>query len=536
MFLLRPRPSPLESLSSWRQRAGLQNGYRKYPRPKPSPDHRDPDWKPAATEAAWLSDNFQLPFELIHKHSLDYYNARLNASGTSDQRWILPFHPTSDSPYASGPVLCPNCLQDQPYLRLFWRMAFYTFCPLHGSVLIERCPDCGASMWPSTMPSRAHPNSFALSHCQRCGADLTTVASHPSLYPDNALDLWIHVEQNKVPSGYGHISSLGEFMDGIWVICQLMLRRQSHHIYSFLDLPSRLMNTSFPEAAKSQSIRSLPLLERDRLIKGVLWLLQDWPYRFVDVCRAAKITRKDFIANRILHPPWLEDAISEHLTLRKRGTTYGAVISAISSLENSAEKVTKTAVRHILGVTECRAADKVFEQRKHASSHELFLMCGHLEHALSLAPEARDQRATIIRDYLIFLLSVLSETSIEAVLVMSNAQVMSLTSHPAATLGSEVRRRLLTQRADQLNSLYGTVVRPNLVLENAPTDPWFVARNGGAMAGHSVRDRLAKIIRSKMSADLWNSVDAFRYSLSGNAPVGRRRSRSPYLGFQGELF
>lgn len=45
-----------------------------------------------------------------------------------------------------GLQFCPKCLaaDPEPYFRKRWRVAFYTWCTIHDTMLHERCPQCGA--------------------------------------------------------------------------------------------------------------------------------------------------------------------------------------------------------------------------------------------------------------------------------------------------------------------------------------------------------------------------------------------------------
>jgi hypothetical protein len=38
--------------------------------------------------------------------------------------------------------LCPICLQEKPYYRLFWELSVVSVCPFHHCLLIDRCPQC----------------------------------------------------------------------------------------------------------------------------------------------------------------------------------------------------------------------------------------------------------------------------------------------------------------------------------------------------------------------------------------------------------
>jgi hypothetical protein len=267
-----------------------------------------------------------------------------------------------------------------------------------------------------------------------------------------------------------------------------------------------------------------------------MWLLADWPDRFVSTCHKARITRKDLIANRVFHPPWLDTVIDLNLTLRKLSVSVVDVIKATETIETTGHRVSKKAVRKILGVAESRAADSLFSQRRHASPKELLALCGRLEDELAAAPESRDQRATIIRDYLIFLISVLIAEPIERIVLMPEAEIRALLRNKGDQTDQAVLRKLLSDRALQLQGLYTSTARRRLLGKGNEPPIWFLARNGVPMKGHSIRERLAKIIRAHLARDLWNSADAFLQVLRSTRPASRRSLRSPYEGVQGNLF
>lgn len=74
---------------------------------------------------------------------------------------------------------CGRCLaQDaRPYLRTSWLLGWVAVCPHHGTVLIERCKACGASLRvaPCTMTA-----SFSPVTCTRCGSDLLDGRDRPA--------------------------------------------------------------------------------------------------------------------------------------------------------------------------------------------------------------------------------------------------------------------------------------------------------------------------------------------------------------------
>jgi len=63
--------------------------------------------------------------------------------------------------------VCPLCLQEQPYLRLMWRLAPVYACVTHGCLLHAQCHRCGTTLTVLGVRQRHL-------HCAACGTDLRT--------------------------------------------------------------------------------------------------------------------------------------------------------------------------------------------------------------------------------------------------------------------------------------------------------------------------------------------------------------------------
>lgn len=70
-----------------------------------------------------------------------------------------------------NPVLmvCPLCLQAQPYLRLIWRLMPVTVCVEHACLLQEKCSACGTTLTPVSQDHRHL-------RCPACGADFRSLS------------------------------------------------------------------------------------------------------------------------------------------------------------------------------------------------------------------------------------------------------------------------------------------------------------------------------------------------------------------------
>lgn len=97
-----------------------------------------------------MSSKAGTPIKKIKNTTFRLYEKRLFPilHTASYLRWIMPIkhHHRLNTGYAIQ--YCPQCLaqDDIPYFRLAWRLAFYTFCPKHQIMMVDRCPHCGASI------------------------------------------------------------------------------------------------------------------------------------------------------------------------------------------------------------------------------------------------------------------------------------------------------------------------------------------------------------------------------------------------------
>jgi len=315
------------------------------------------------------------------------------------------------------------------------------------------------------------------------------------------------------------------------------MRRRSFHLWEQLPGNFSVPKIETRSGPKIQSIEGLRVDVRFRVIQAVLWLLEAWPGRFVTTCQSAKLSRKDFTSSRAYHPPWLQEVIDSHLTHHQRDqVSFGQIDQAVDELKRTGDSVSKSAVRRKLGVSESRAVDALLGQRRHATFKELLRLCGEFEKDLKYTPDSRDQKATLIRDYLIFLLSVLSDTSIDHICSLTQMEVSLLIENSSVEIVSNNCMFVIFKRTREISKIYKESVYPKFYKEKISGNYWLIGREGKEYAGHAARERIAKMIRRCLPRDLWNSADAFLHSLHENPPQGRRAKRDIYSEYQKSLF
>jgi TniQ len=55
-----------------------------------------------------------------------------------DAQWDVPIN----SLRFNRPMVCSDCLRENPYCRKFWDLPVVTICPQHRSLLLDKCPSC----------------------------------------------------------------------------------------------------------------------------------------------------------------------------------------------------------------------------------------------------------------------------------------------------------------------------------------------------------------------------------------------------------
>ncbi|MRT30438.1 TniQ family protein [Herbaspirillum sp. CAH-3] len=507
MFLVRPAPFSDESLSSWRQRSGMANGFRIYPRPSSSSYVLEPDGYPKDGEMEWLSETSRLPQNTIQALCLENVGQRISARLTmaKRRRWVVPCNIKGPSDGRS--TCCPLCLAEDatPYFRLAWRFAFMTHCPRHGCVLTEACSTCGEPMWPASQRILLSRPPTELSRCQSCGEILGGNDGIDKEMQDIAHALWLCVTSGTVPSSMPQVASAQELFDALWTMAQLLIRSGAQRIWKFLP---DCVAVSAPTVTGAHYVELLPVKQRAQIIRGAYWLLASWPNNFYEAARAAQISRLHFSSNWAIQPTWLSSFISEKLSVKRLRVTESQVVTVIKHFEENGLAVTKSSLRRALNVSEAKAIHKLVKHRHRATREEFTTLCTAIERRIEVTPRSRDQRTTLCRDYLIFLLSVLSDTCVETICKMSHEEVEALIQQLRDRAVSSARPSEFFSTLTYARNL-ADQEEPLIRSSNKNMRRRFTGRFGDELSGCTVRDRFAKMITQELDRNLWNSVDAF---------------------------
>ncbi|WP_164471190.1 TniQ family protein [Herbaspirillum rubrisubalbicans] len=121
-----------------------------------------------------LSEQSGVPIQRIIRASLLRYEgtALEMAPRSSDTCWVLG---SNLSPIGGriGYAICSKCLasDDVPYFRPHWRLATTCTCERHGTLLRDRCAECGAFIFP-WRGKQVSTDPLDYCTCYKCGADI----------------------------------------------------------------------------------------------------------------------------------------------------------------------------------------------------------------------------------------------------------------------------------------------------------------------------------------------------------------------------
>lgn len=294
---------------------------------------------------------------------------RHNHAGNST--WIMPLGIYHRTRRAFGMQFCPLCLFSDPvpYYRRRWRLALTTICDKHGTMLHDRCPRCGVPVI-FFRNDLGHRRDYQLGKptlCWQCGFDLVRAAAYGPPAPDQMslvamrsmvtfLDLgWWFCGNETLPYAHLYFDVLRQLLV---VLSSRRGRPLLEHIEGKTYVP-RLSETILPRLP----FEHRPLADRHWLLVCALWLLHDWPRKFISTCRAIGITRSWFTRDMDTLPWWFDRELREHLDRTQYSPTSAEVARAAAYLQRTGSTFGKKSVSRILGMTDVVAAKAFVVER-----------------------------------------------------------------------------------------------------------------------------------------------------------------------------
>jgi hypothetical protein len=322
-----PRRKPDELLSSWLVRLARANRIKVHALCARLGGNMAPVWNRDIDRMApsWLIERLSTltgrPSEEIYRTTLadlaDKIDTDHHPNGNST--WILPLGIWHRQRLKFGLQFCPICLRtdEDPYIRRSWRLAFYTECEHHHTLLADRCLECGKphAYFRGELGNRDIVAAPSMMFCSHCGFDLSLTPVERFEWPD-----WqtiVAVRNLQFMCDFGWATLDGRTFDTATDL--LLVMRQ---VITVLSSPTKdgqlydaVADQIWPQGyevlgCRGESYERRGVHERNRLFGMTVWLLQDWPDRFKMCLHYSGARRWGFVAHQPYLPEWFKKQCS----------------------------------------------------------------------------------------------------------------------------------------------------------------------------------------------------------------------------------
>lgn len=276
-------------------------------------------------------------------------------------KWILPSVSYIHQRRRYGMQFCPLCLffDKEPYFRRRWRMAFSTICDVHGSMLHDRCPECGApvAFFRNNMGDVGYRSTGDLAFCWECGNDLRrapvyspsgpdgkTIMALRSLITFHEIGWWF---QGNNPIQYGTL-----YFEVLHRLTHYLATSYGKRFLEAVESETGWRVDIARERPRSE-FESKPIAYRHQMMMAILWLLDDWPKRFIKVAQSVGATQSQINDGRPF-PFWFESELRLHLGGGHYNLTTEEVQAAVVYLEKGGQEISASAIGRLLGRKDSR--------------------------------------------------------------------------------------------------------------------------------------------------------------------------------------
>ena len=191
--------------------------------------------------------------------------------------WVLTqqmFHRTRQG---NGQQFCPTCLAEDetPYFRRQWRLAVFTYCPLHRCALEDRCGSCEApvSFFRVDIGHDTVQASTSTILCYACQTPLASRVPRPLLWDSDEAGNWLE----EILSGYPHqlANRRSELAVLRHLLRLLMSRRARLTLSEFVAATLSVPVPNLPTRTQKPAFETLDQSLRHSLLTMAAWLMAD---------------------------------------------------------------------------------------------------------------------------------------------------------------------------------------------------------------------------------------------------------------------
>lgn len=380
-----------------------------------------------------LSEQTGSSIDELRDGMLSSYEGRLferhNAVGNTD--WILPLGIYHRTRKRYGVQFCSQCLffDPVPYFRRQWRLAFSTICDVHGTMLHDRCPSCGAPVifFRNDLGRRRNYRIGDMVSCWLCNFDYRHASAYGPVGPDGKTIAELRSLTTFYQMGWWSLGGVGIpyghlFFDVLHHLVMLLSNRRGVALIDALAAEVGWRPTVEREHCAGP-FELLPVLARHQFLVTALWLLDEWPLRFVRIARRAGLTQSRILLGETL-PYWFESEIKMCLGAGYGSPTVEEARHAAAYLAKRGNSVSGAAVGRLIGSRDALAV-KEFVKRKpcQATDAEFQCMITRLGDQIDSLPLNSRRRLLLQRDRTIFMLIRTTGWSVKRVLTLTVSDV-----------------------------------------------------------------------------------------------------------------
>ncbi|MDO8945117.1 MAG: TniQ family protein, partial [Desulfobacterales bacterium] len=359
---------------------------------------------------------------------------RHNANGNTN--WILPLGIYHRTRKGFGVQFCPLCLffDPIPYFRRSWRLSFSTMCDRHGTMLHDRCPGCASPVvyFRNDLGKRSDYRIGDHVTCWKCGFDLRRAPTYGPFGPNGRaimalrslvafhnLGWWF---QGDAVIPYGHL-----YFEALHHLLMCLPSARGRRLLEFIERETG-WRAAIGDQAGRMPFDLRPIGVRHELLVAALWLLDDWPERFVHAAKAVGLAQSHILRNE--HRPfWFESEIRLNMGAGFGAPTAEEAKNAAAYLAKGGDEVSGASVGRLIGGRDAEAA-KPYAKAKAGpmSDVEFRRMIDRLDAEIAgLRPRSR-RRLVLQRDKTIFRLIRLTGWTARKVLGLTVGDAVRLAS------------------------------------------------------------------------------------------------------------
>lgn len=237
-------------------------------------------------------------------------------------KWILPLLLFQTTHKGFGLQFCPRCLMEdpEPYYRKRWRVAFYTWCSRHNTMLHDRCPKCGAPV----VFQRRELGQFgridggAITLCHACDFNLSSspvrivTFLNEAIGQESSLAIRYLEDSNTVSDRFNP-----EYFDVLHQLCRLMVTRYRNlWLREFVSQRLGMREPLF--SAKAPTFEMRPIEERHLLTQMGFWLMSDTERLLTDAWHAGSVSYSMLLRDFEDRPDWFFAIVERFADWRQR--------------------------------------------------------------------------------------------------------------------------------------------------------------------------------------------------------------------------